>query len=132
MELITLIPVCGNGTMNKFFLRNNWVNSYYPSYKSKTAGYKTSGSDSKLKLALEYLLDNRFGDWLDNFLMKLTSKRWRKKELAGKVNVKGLRMGLKTGKHFAKPNPFFFQHKIVSRYIHNLNENTTKWDGQFT
>jgi hypothetical protein len=131
MELITLLPVCGNGTMDKFFKTNNWVNAYYPNYKSKTEGPKTFAHDSLMKRAIEYLLDNKLGDSIDNYLMRLTAKRWKKKEEQQKVNSKGNRMGLSTGKHFAKPNPVFFQEKIVSRYVDKLNENTKKWNHQF-
>src|SRR2546430_6574247 len=29
-ELITLLPVCGNGTMQRFFQMNSWVSVYFP------------------------------------------------------------------------------------------------------
>jgi hypothetical protein len=129
-ELFTLLPVCGNGTMDKFFKTNAWVNTYYPNYLPKTETHKTCSRDSKLKLAIEYLLDNKFGNWLDDYCMKLTIKRWNKKEQQQKVNAKGNRMGLSTGKHFAKPNPVFFQQKIVAAYVNKLNENSAKWHKQ--
>jgi len=128
MELITLMPVCGNGTMDKFFQSNNWVKTYYPNYQSKMEGTITYALNSRLKRVIESLLDNRFGDWLDGYCMRLTSKRWQKKEREKRVNVKGRRMGLKTGKHFAKPNPVFFQGSVISRYIDKINENSKKWD----
>ena len=131
MELITLLPVCGNGTMNKFFASNNWVDSYYPNYKLKTQHAKTYAHNSLIKRLFEIFLDNKIGDWLDNYLMKVTTKRWKQKEENKKMNVKGNRIGLSTGKHFAKPNPIFFQKKIVSRYVDKLNENTEKWNQKF-
>src|SRR6202022_4223033 len=36
-ELITLLPVCGNGTMEEFFRANNWASSYFPNYAIRTA-----------------------------------------------------------------------------------------------
>jgi hypothetical protein len=65
---------------------------------------------------LEFVLDNRFGNWLDNYFLKLTSARWQKKEERKKLNVKGERMGMKTDKHFSKPNPIFF-HNVLLKHI---------------
>lgn len=131
MELITLIPVCGNGTMDKFFTTNYWVGSYFPNYKLKMQHEKTYTRNSILKRVFEFFLDNKLGDFLDNYLMKITTRRWKKKEQNKKVNSKGNRMGLSTGKHFAKPNPDYFQQKIVSGYVDKLNENAEKWNRQF-
>ncbi len=131
MELITLLPVCGNGTMDKFFQSNNWVGTYYPNYKLRTQNIKTFAHDYFLKRTTEFLLNNKFGDWLDNYLMKITTKRWQKKEQQQILNSKGNRMGLSTSKHFAKPNPVFFQQKIVMRYINKLNEHAEKWNKEF-
>jgi hypothetical protein len=51
------------------------------------------------------------GESLDNYLMNLTTKRWQEKEAAQMLNIKGNRMGLRTGKHFSKPNPVFFHRR---------------------
>jgi hypothetical protein len=51
---------------------------------------------------MEFVLNNRFGDWLDNYFFKLTTARWQKKEERKKLNAKGERMGIKTDKHFSK------------------------------
>jgi hypothetical protein len=128
IELITLLPVCGNGTMDAFYKTNDWANTYYPNYRASTKQHKTSAHDSRLKKAIEFLLNNRFGDWLDNYFMRVTSKRWKKKEEKEKLNMKGSRMGLRTGKHFSKPNPAFLQKKILSGYVAKLNENAERWD----
>ena len=117
--------------MDKFFVENNWINSFYPNYKLKINSKKTCVHDSFLKHVFEFLLDNKLGDWLDNYLMKITVKRWKQKEHSNKMNAKGNRMGLSTGKHFAKPNPVFFQQKVVSRYVDKLNENSLKWNRKF-
>ena len=69
------------------------------------------------KKAGEWIFNNRFGDWLDIYLMKLTSKRWKKKEESHQTNMKGGRMGLRTGRHFSKPNPNYFQKKLLELYL---------------
>ena len=120
-ELITLLPVCGNGTISKFFESNDWAASYYPNYSMKKNS-KTSYFNSRIKNAFEFLFNNHFGEWLDNYLMKLTAKRWKKKETEHRLNMRGVRMGIRTGKHFSKPNPEFFQKKVLGLYHNKLKE----------
>jgi hypothetical protein len=60
--------------------------------------------------------------------MELTTSRWRKKEKRKKLNMRGGRMGLKTDQHYCKPNPVFFQAKVLSSYQNRLNEWEKKWN----
>jgi len=120
MELITLIPVSGNGTMQKFFTANEWATVYYPSYAGKASASKTSAHQFWFKRLVERLFNNRMGDRLDDFLMRLTSKRWNRKEDEKRININGRRMGLRTGKHYSKPNPAFMQHTLLSLYKNKL------------
>lgn len=121
MEMITLLPVYGNGTMEKFFSANDWVTSYYPNYTEKKATIKSGFVHSRFKNAIEFLFNSRAGEWLDNYLMKLTTRRWQEKESAHKLNMRGGRMGLLTGKHFSKPNPAYLQEQVLERYQEKLD-----------
>ena len=120
-ELITLLPVCGNGTMQKFYDQNSWVADYFP--------HQVPGRQSMLlrrsgwcKQTIEWLFNNRLGNGLDNLFMRITTRRWKKKEYRFKTNGHGDRMGLCTGKHFSKPNPAFFQKKVLSMFEKKLKE----------
>ena len=121
IEVVTLVPVCGNGVMKRFFDANNWTRAYFPNY-DLCADSKRKSKSSFLKRSIEFLFNNSFGEKLDNYLMKLTSRRWMQKEIEGKLNIKGGRMGLRTNKHFSKPNPAFFQQKVLVLYQDKLNE----------
>jgi len=120
-EVITLVPVHGNGVLTNFFNANNWIRDYFPNQPPKT-GNPIKPKETFLKRSIEYCLDNNIGDKLDNYLMKLTTRRWKHKEQTRKVNARGDRMGLSTGKHFAKPNPEFFQRKVLAEYDRRINE----------
>ncbi len=126
-EMATLLPVQGNGTLHQFFSSNAWVKNYFPNQFASYPAHETSDHDAWIKKGFEIILRNRLGDWLDNYFMKVTSKRWNLKELRQKRNYKGELMGLKTAKHFSKPNPELFQKKILqsleNKYAH-LNQ---KW-----
>lgn len=121
IEVVTLIPVSGNAALEKFYEANSWTQAYFPNYKLITASGRKPKS-SLLKRSIESLFNNSFGETLDNYLMTITSKRWSKKELEGRLNIKGGRMGLRTSKHFSKPNPAFFQKKVLLLYENKMKE----------
>jgi hypothetical protein len=131
VEVVTLLPVCGNGTLRRFFDANNWAEAYFPNYEVNKDSRKKAGNNA-IKKGLEAFFNNAFGDWLDNYLMRLTSRRWIKKELKNKLNAKGNRMGLRTGKHFSKPCPAFFQQKVLVQYESKLREVNRSADNRGT
>jgi hypothetical protein len=67
------------------------------------------------------LLNGRLGDRLDDYFMRVTTRRWKKKEMLLKKSVKGNPMGLQTEKHWSKPSPGLFQKKVLDRYAENLH-----------
>lgn len=125
-ELLTLMPVAGNGTLDNFFHVNAWAMDYFPN-AVRNDDRKRFTKFPWYKKTLEWLFDNRFGDMLDNYLMKLTSRRWKKKEENYQLNMKGGRMGLRTGKHFSKPNPHHFQKRILEMYRQKISAVEDKW-----
>lgn len=122
MELITLLPAYGNGAITNFFEKNEWASSYYPNYSIKVKSVESNYFKSALKSFFEKLMNNKLGDKLDDYLMKLTTKRWNEKTTQKKLNRRGVRMGLSTGKHFSKPNPEFFQKKVLAMYHTKMKE----------
>ena len=121
-ELITLLPVCGNGTMDKFFRANKWAVCYFPNYINKRNDQPKQNRKYISKNIAEWLFNNRLGNKLDNILMKITSRRWKKKELQHRLNMRGLPVGICTDKHYSKPNPSYFQQNVLERYHHKLRE----------
>lgn len=122
IELLTLMPVCGDDSVQRFFAVNGWVQDYLPAYHGKSPVYPCSGKGSWLKRSIEWFLNLSAGEAADNYLMQLTSRRWKKKESDQRQNIQGGRMGLITGKHFAKPNPQYFQRRILDEYQQKLQK----------
>jgi hypothetical protein len=48
--------------------------------------------------------------------MKITVRRWQKKTESKKRNKRGIILGLDAGTHYCKPNPKYFQQKVVSQF----------------
>jgi hypothetical protein len=120
-ELTTLLPVCGNGTMDRFYDKNSWTENYFPNQAMRKQSMLLSRS-GWLKRSVEWLLNNKAGNVLDDLLMRITARRWNEKELLQKTNSHGNRMGLHSGKHFSKPNPVYFQKKVLDLFHKKLTE----------
>jgi len=131
-ELSTLIPVCGNGAMDSFFEANEWVNRYFPNHPVNVP-QKTKFFGNALKTFIEWFLSHRIFNLMEKYLMHLTAARWKRKEELNKINKRGIRMGIQANEHFAKPNPVFFQQKILLVYEERLAKFEKKWqDRQYS
>lgn len=123
-EVTTLIPLNGDTIFEHFFAANNWTREYLPNKYLRVSTAKPL-KISPLKRVAEFIFNNRFGNALDNLLMRITVSRWDKKMLAQKRNNRGFIMGMDAGKHYTKPDPVNFQNKLIARYeerITQLNE----------
>jgi len=120
IEIKTLLPVVGEPTMKRFFESNQWADEWLPAcaYRSQDRKDRTG---SWFKKAIEWLLGGKVFDHIDNYLLGLTRSRWKRKEEKGKQNGKGLRVGLITGKHFARSNPGDFQERVLAIYDQKLS-----------
>ena len=125
-ELFTVIPTADSGVMHQFFEKNTWSSPYFPN-KNYPASEKITPSRGLLKKTAELLFNNRIGDWLDNYLLNLTTRRWKKKQDEGRLNTKGERMGFDTGKHFCKPTTIFFHDRFLKSYNKSLKEYCDAW-----
>ena len=120
IEVKTLLPVHGKEILDDFFTANQWTNEFLPAcnYKSLRNG---ESSGTWIKKFIEWVLKSKIGDRIDNYLLKITSRRWKKKEQKGRRNKKGQTMGLITGKHFARSDPESFQEKLLLLYDEKLS-----------
>ena len=121
-EVVTVIPVCGQSAFTKFYASNQWSKEYFPNHTLHKKCKKDDVAKLYMKRFFEFIFDNSFGNHLDNFCMKLTTKRWIQKEDRNQLTFKGELMGLKTDKHFARPNPEYLQKRILELYTMKLME----------
>jgi len=114
-EVVTLIPLQGDAQFVDFFAANAWSRLFLPNNVMRISRARPEPK-TWLKMCIEKMLNNAFGDWLDGYLWQVTAGRWDKKTASEKRNIKGQVMAMETGKHFAKPDPGGFQNKLMSRY----------------
>ncbi len=123
IEIGTLQPVGGYQKLNEFFEMNNWSSDFIngAAKLNSTAGIKTDVIPWYKRFA-EWFFNNQVGDWLDEWLMRVTTRRWQKKNVKGIRNKNGRTMNLVTGKHFSRSNPGAFQEKVLFLYKQKLND----------
>lgn len=121
-EVFTLIPVAGNGSMKTFFETNTWSCHYFPNRSLPSVKAELKKHNWWFKTLAEFFFNTKLGDWLDNYFLDLTTRRWKRKEDEHRLNTKGERMGLKTGKHCSKPNPIFFHDWFMKTYEEKLGK----------
>jgi hypothetical protein len=114
-EIITMIPMFGNGIKDEFYNSNNWINSYYPNYTRKSL-YDTGDSKKGiLKRSIEFLLNARFGDWLDKTFMNITISHWRKK-FQNRFTEEEFQLIFKSDRKISKHHPQNFQMKVRTEF----------------
>ena len=124
MEIVTLIPMYGQNILPLFYNKNEWTKNYFPGRTTATC----NASESKkgfFTRAIEKIFNGATGNTIDNWLMNLTDKRWKKKTAQNRINVRGIKMTLKADKHFSKPDPTNFQNRVVQQYESKLKEIVT-------
>jgi hypothetical protein len=119
IEIKTLLTVCGKKALDSFFTTNKWADDFFPFCNYRHLQNAESPSPW-FKNFFEWILNSKTGDRLDNYLMKLSARRWKKKQQKGKRNEKGQTMGLITSKHFARSNPESFQERLLELYDQKL------------
>jgi hypothetical protein len=115
IEVATLIPLHGDTVFEQFYIDNAWTREYLPN-KCLRLTTAQSLKRSSLKSFTEMLFNNWLGNKIDNLLLKISAKRWVKNVELKKLNDKGIIMGMDTGKHHSKPDPQFFQNKLIGKY----------------
>jgi predicted nucleotidyltransferase len=119
IEVVTLIPLQGDALFERFYAANVWTRHHLPNKVMRLSSAKQVKTYA-LKAFTELLFNNRFGNAIDNLLMKITTSRWQKKTQANKRDAKGIILAMDTGKHYSKPDPKNFHDKLLTRYANRL------------
>jgi hypothetical protein len=131
IELFTLLPMSGDEGLDKFFKANDWTSEYFPGYRDRSRKANETRPPSFIKRLFERILNNGFGNRLENKLRRITDQRWRQKTEQQRRNMKGDVLTLQCGKHYSRPNPEIFQQKVLAKYHSRLNDVFKRRDSHF-
>ncbi len=119
-EVVTLLPVYGSDLYRDFLLLNRWVGGHFAQFPPRDCKQVPPSRSRWGKKIAEWLLDNRFGDWLDGRLMRSTVKHWMAK--FEHLNPEEFSVALKSRKYVSKHHPQHFQRRVLDRYAALLEE----------
>ncbi len=120
-EIVTLLPLQGAMTLERFYNANTWSKHYLPNQFMRVS-IAENAKHFFPKYLIEKVFDNGFGNWLDDLLMNVTSKRWQRKTIVNKKNSRGITMSMIAGKHVAKPDPVFFQSGLLDKHCKKVEQ----------
>jgi hypothetical protein len=120
-EIVTLIPMRGEKTYRNFRRANPWTEVYFPNHETVQSCVKETKSNIGKRVG-EWFFNFAFFNGVENYLQRLTARRYREKETAEKRNSRGVILSMKTSKHFAKQNPERFQFVFLSKYRCRVQE----------
>lgn len=125
-ELVTLIPMYGNGSFQKFYDTNTWAYTTFPnkSFGEGLGELKPIRKPGITKLA-ERILRSKIGERLDTFFLKLTYKKWEMK--FSEMNPDQFNVAMKSTKSVSKHHPQGFQNKVITR----LNEKYDAYQSKY-
>lgn len=116
-ELVTLMPMFGNGSFHEFYEKNKWASSILPN-KSPDQSLKNLSPVKKPLVAkiLEGILNTKMGHSLDKYFMRLTYRKWQAK--FKDLDQNNFNVAMKSTQNVSKHHPSDFQNKVITR----LNE----------
>ena len=117
-ELITLLPMVNEELYQQLMNKNNWVREYYPSLFHEDPTIDDQHRSTFQKVS-EKPLSGRIGNKLDNYLMRLTLKKWQKK--FGFLSHDDFEVAMKTSTNVSKHHPNNFQRKVLEKHQEILN-----------
>jgi len=113
-ELTTLIPTYGTELYEALYSQNIWIKEFYPNFPKRDTLRISENKNSLIKKSFEKLLNNSFGDKLDDFAMSLFEKSNLRKYRG--YNSKDFQVAFKTSKHESKHHPKFFQKRVLEAF----------------
>ncbi len=127
IEASTVLPVYNLNMYNRFIQENLWMKDYFPNYP-KAATTLLSNKRSTLQRIVEPLFNNKFGEWLDVFLMKKIEAKWKK--AYSKKMFQGTK-NLQLNRHTAKAHTEGHYNRIMNLYEHKKKDYEVMFNIQF-
>lgn len=131
-ELVTLMPMYGNGSFHDFYKQNTWVHSFLPNKSIEEGLVNMNGVKNPwLTRMIEKILSGSIGEQLDRLFLKITYQKWKQKFTH--LDKSNFSVALKSNKNVSKHHPLNFQRKVIERlnekydeYLHKHNIHIAK------
>lgn len=125
-ELAYLIPTVNYPIYKKILEQNKWYKNKFPNKKEAAPQDCMNTPRPLLKSILEKILDGNLGTWLDNKLLEMTLKRWRKKYVH--MGNEDFDLQFRSRKDACKRHVHGFQNKILVQWENRSREFERQFD----
>lgn len=118
-ELAYLIPTINYQAYKNLLQKNSWYKNWYPNKSEMPDINCVDSPKSIIKSVTEKLLKGKLGDSIDNYLLNLTLKRWRKK--FPEYSDADFELQFRSRKDVCKRHTKGFQNKVLVLWEQKLN-----------
>lgn len=119
-ELVTMIPMYGYEYYQNILRLNSWTNYFYKDLQALTSKHTILKNQKTITSNLISLtLDNRFGEWLENWFMEFSKKRYRQK-FKDKISEEYLDLAFKSTPYVSKSHGMNFQEQVYNRFMSKI------------
>ncbi|WP_430410375.1 nucleotidyltransferase domain-containing protein [Kordia sp.] len=119
-EIATLIPLYGKDTFEAFLEANSWASPYFPNKPATKISTIRDTEKSGLSKMIQTIFKGSFGARTDQFLQKVTLKKWIKK--FNHLAKEDFDIAMKSTRHVSKHHPQNYQNKVITRLSERYNE----------
>jgi hypothetical protein len=120
-ELITLIPMQGNPCYSALQQSNaRWISRFFPNFRP-IAFTSQQNESSPLKILLEKMMSVIPSDVIENAVMKITHRRWRKL-YERTLGPEEFNQAFRSTPYVSKAHPQNFRKKVLDRYDEQLRQ----------
>jgi hypothetical protein len=123
-ELKTLIPLQGKLEFEKFYIKNNWINNFFPNFEHQTNSTLTTFKPWFSKM-IELIFNSKIGMLLDRLLKSFTLKKWNSK--FHYLSSDEFKIALKTSNNISKHHPSNFQKRVIDSLNIKIEEVKLKY-----
>jgi hypothetical protein len=118
-EIATLMPMVNYDLYVQFLQTNNWYTSYFPQMPIRSSQESTPLKKYVVKSFIEYLFSGFIGHKVDDMLLRLTVKHWRKK--FSHMKQEDFDLQIRSRKHVCKHHTKGYQNKVLEKWHNTID-----------
>ena len=119
-EIATLIPIAGEKNIRELREKNNWIYDFFPNVKLPEINQDSRNYTKRISRLIEGIFSTKFGDNLEEKIMKIHQEKWRKKY--SKLSKQEFQLAFKSSKKVSKSHPNNFQSKVLNHLDEKYKE----------
>lgn len=115
-EVAWLLPMVNAEVYTSFCEANNWARDSYPGFPFRDKSLIMEVKPFWLSRLTTWILSGKLGDRLDDYLLKMTFGRWKRK--FGHLRSETFEVAMRSRKHVSKHHPGTYQEVVLDKFNH--------------